>query len=256
METTQFNWLERTELLIGEEGITKLANANILLVGLGGVGSFAGEFLVRAGLGKITIIDGDTVDGTNINRQLQALHSTVGMGKADLLKNRYIDINPKIIINTVNQFLEPDDMEALLKREQFDFVLDCIDSLSPKLMMIELASKNKIKIISSMGAGGKMDPTKMRIADIYDTRECKFAQKIRKALRYRKVKRGITAIYSEEIQPKEALKLTDGSRYKRSFYGTISYMPALFGLYVASEAIRKIIGGVESIAIPTNEIED
>jgi tRNA threonylcarbamoyladenosine dehydratase len=243
MEEHQFNWLERTELLVGKEGIEKLEQANVLLVGLGGVGSFAGEFLVRAGLGNITIIDGDTVDGTNINRQLQAVHSTVGMGKAELLEKRFLDINPKLKVKPINKFLEPNDMEALINQEKFDFVLDCIDSFSPKLTMLELAIKNNMNIISSMGAGGKTDPTKMRIADIFETKECRFAQKVRKYLRRRGFKKeGITAIYSEEIQPKEALKLTDGTRYKKSFYGTISYMPALFGLYIASEAIRRIIG--------------
>ncbi len=242
MENSGFNWLERTELLIGEEGIESLANANVLLVGLGGVGSFAGEFLVRAGLGKITIIDGDFVDGTNINRQLQAVHSTVGQGKAQLLEKRFLDINPKIKITTIDKFLEPDDMLSLLQNENFDYVLDCIDSFSPKLALLEMAFKNNFKVISSMGAGGKTDPTKMKIADLYDSKECRFAQKVRKQLRKRDIRRGITAVYSEEIQPKEALKLTDGTRYKKSFYGTISYMPACFGLFIASEAIRNIIG--------------
>jgi tRNA A37 threonylcarbamoyladenosine dehydratase len=242
MEGSGFNWLERTELLIGSEGIELLSKANILLVGLGGVGSFAGEFLVRSGIGSITIIDGDVVDGTNINRQLQALHSTVNKGKAELLRERFLDINPNIKIQAVPKFLEPDDMLTMIKKEQFDYVLDCIDSFSPKISLIEMAAKNHFKVISSMGAGGKTDPTKMRIKDLFDTKDCKFAQKVRKELRKRGIRKGIVAVYSEEIQPKKALKLTDGSRYKKSFYGTISYMPALFGLYIASEAIRRIIG--------------
>jgi tRNA threonylcarbamoyladenosine dehydratase len=242
MEKHQFNWLERTELLVGPEKIEALSKANVLLVGLGGVGSFAGEFLVRAGLGNITIIDGDVVDGTNINRQLQALHSTVGQGKAHLLEKRFLDINPQLNVIPITQFLNPEDMIAMIEREKFDYILDCIDSFSPKLMLIELAYKNGYKVISSMGAGGKTDPTKMRIGDLYESRECRFAQKVRKQLRRRGVGPGVTAIYSEEIQPKSALKLTDGANYKRSFYGTISYMPALFGLYIASEAIRLITG--------------
>jgi tRNA threonylcarbamoyladenosine dehydratase len=242
MEGGQFYWLERTELLIGKEAIDKLEGANVLLVGLGGVGSFAGEFLVRSGLGNITIIDGDSVDGTNINRQLQALNSTVGLGKAQLLKDRFLDINPKLKVNAINQFLEPDDMLMMIRQQKFDYILDCIDSFSPKITLIELAAKNHFKVISSMGAGGKTDPTKMRIADVFETKDCRFAQKVRKELRRRKIRKGIVAVYSEEIQPKEALKLTDGTRYKKSFYGTISYMPALFGLYIASEAIRRIIG--------------
>jgi tRNA threonylcarbamoyladenosine dehydratase len=137
MEKHQFNWLERTELLVGPEKIGALSNANVLLVGLGGVGSFAGEFLVRAGLGNITIIDGDVVDGTNINRQLQALHSTVGVGKATLLEQRFLDINPSLKVTPISQFLNPEDMIAMIEREKFDYILDCIDSFSPKLMLID-----------------------------------------------------------------------------------------------------------------------
>ena len=241
MEITPFNWLERTELLIGKDKIDLLANANVLLVGLGGVGSFAGEFLVRAGLGHITIIDGDKVDVTNINRQLQALHSTINQSKASLLETRFLDINPNLKIQAIDQFLLPDDMLDMIKREKFDYILDCIDSFSPKLTLIEMAAKNNFKVISSMGAGGKTDPTKIKIADLYETRDCRFAQKVRKQMRKRGIRKGVIAVYSDELQPKEALKYTDGSNFKRSFYGTISYMPALFGLFIASEAIRRIV---------------
>lgn len=235
------DWLERTELLIGEESIHKLKNAQILLVGLGGVGSYAGEFLVRAGIGSLIIIDGDRVDPTNINRQMQALHSTIGMSKAELLRQRFLDINPGLQIEIHTSFMEPADMELLLQQVEIDFVLDCIDSVLPKLTLIKAAVRAKVKVISAMGAGGKFDPSKVKVADISNTRECKFAQTVRKRLKYLGIRKGILAVYSEEIQPKSALQYTDGSAYKRSFYGTISYMPALFGLRMAAEAISRII---------------
>lgn len=236
------HWLERTELLIGEESIERLANANILLVGLGGVGSYAGEFVVRAGIGKITIIDGDVVDPTNINRQMQATHSTIGMSKAALLKQRFLDINPQLDITAYEKFMEPEDMTNLIAASQFDFVMDCIDSVTPKLTLLTSAVSAKSKIISAMGAGGKLDPSKIKITDIANTKECKFAHVIRKRLKTEGIRKGIISVYSDEIQPKEALRLTDGKNYKRSFYGTISYMPALFGLTMASEVIRRLGG--------------
>ena len=240
MERSVPSWLERTELLIGADAVLRCLDANILLVGLGGVGSYAGEFLVRAGIGSITIIDGDIVDPTNKNRQLQALDSTRSLSKSELLESRFKDINPEIKITSYNRFLEPDDMEQLLKEKQFDFVLDCIDSISPKISLIKQAKQARLKVISSMGAGGKTDPSRLKIADISETKECKFAKMVRKRLKYEGIRKGVTAIYSEEIQPKSALHLTDGKNYKKSYYGTISYMPALFGLMIASEVIRRL----------------
>jgi len=242
MEVPQ--WLERTALLIGEESIEKISNANILLVGLGGVGSFAGEFLIRAGIGQMTIIDGDTVDITNINRQLQAKTSTIGQSKSELLKSRFEDINPEVKIAAYDRFLEPEDMESLLESGKFDYILDCIDSVTPKLTLLKIAKVKNLKIISSMGAGGKLDPSKIRIGDISTTKECKFAQSLRKRLKKDNIKGTITVVFSEEIQPKDALKLTDGKNYKKSYYGTISYMPALFGLTMAAEVIR-ILGDLK-----------
>ena len=235
-------WLERTELLIGSEALNVLKNANILIVGLGGIGSFAGEFLVRAGVGKLTLIDGDVVDPTNKNRQLQALNSTVGQSKVTLLKNRYFDINPEIEISGYEQFMMPEDMDELLHTNRFDYILDCIDSVQPKVTLLKNARKHKQKIISAMGAGGKLDPSKIRISDISLTKECKFAQSVKKTLKKDGIRKGILAVYSEEIQPKSALRLTEGALFKKSFYGTISYMPALFGLIMASETIRRMCG--------------
>ncbi|MCB0649141.1 MAG: tRNA threonylcarbamoyladenosine dehydratase [Saprospiraceae bacterium] len=241
------SWLERTELLIGKEAQEKLLSSKILLVGLGGVGSFAGEFLVRAGIGSITIIDGDVVDPTNKNRQLQALDSTVGQVKADLLKERFLDINPNLDIVAYNKFLEPEDMKVLLETQSFDFVLDCIDSIQPKLSLLHSAKSQKLKIISAMGAGGKLDPSKIKIGDISTTRDCKFAQQVKKQLKKKGIKHGILAVYSDEIQPKEALQYTESAKYKRSYYGTISYMPALFGLRMAAEVLRRLMLNINAI---------
>lgn len=235
------DWLERTELLIGDEALHKLKKAHVLLVGLGGIGSYAGEFLVRAGIGTMTIVDGDVVDPTNKNRQLQALDSTIGLQKAELLKARFLDINPDIIVNVYNHFLEPQDIDVLIRDQPYNYIVDCIDSVQPKITLITSAKHHKKKIISAMGAGGKMDPSKVKVTDISNTKECKFAQQVKKNLKKIGIKYGVLTVYSDEIQPKSALKYTDGSKFKKSFYGTISYMPALFGLRMAAEVINRLI---------------
>ena len=237
----QSEWLQRTELLIKEEGIERLQNANILIVGLGGVGSFAAEFLVRSGIGNLTIVDGDMVDITNINRQLPALNSTIGKNKTDVVAERILDINPKIDLKKISEFLEPERMEEILTQEKFDYVLDCIDSLSPKLALIITCKRKKIKLISAMGAGGKTDPSKVMVRDISKTNNCFLAKQIRKKLKKEQIHKGFRCVFSTEIQDENSLKMTDGSNYKKSFYGTISYMPAIFGLYAAAEVIRFLL---------------
>jgi len=237
----QSEWLQRTELLVKEEGIEKLKSANILIVGLGGVGSFAAEFLVRSGIGNLTIVDGDTVDITNINRQLPALNSTIGKNKTDVVAERILDINPEINLKKINEFLEPERMEEILTQEKFDYVLDCIDSLSPKLALIITCKRKKIKLVSAMGAGGKTDPSKVMVRDISKTNNCFLAKQIRKKLKKEQIHKGFRCVFSTEIQDENSLKMTDGSNYKKSFYGTISYMPAIFGLYAAAEVIRFLL---------------
>ena len=237
----QSEWLQRTELLVKEEGIERLQNANILIVGLGGVGSFAAEFLVRSGIGNLTIVDGDIVDITNINRQLPALNSTIGKNKTDVVAERILDINPKINLKKINEFLEPERMEEILTQEKFDYVLDCIDSLSPKLALIITCKRKKIKLVSAMGAGGKTDPSKVMVRDISKTNNCFLAKQIRKKLKKEQIHKGFRCVFSTEIQDENSLKMTDGSNYKKSFYGTISYMPAIFGLYAAAEVIRFLL---------------
>lgn len=235
------DWLERTELLINEVGIEKLKNANLLVVGLGGVGSFAAEFLARAGVGKMTIVDGDHVDLTNINRQLPALISTIGKSKVDVVAERLLDINPDLILTKQNQFLNPEDMETIFDDQHFDYVLDCIDSVSPKVTLIKSARRKKVKIVSCMGAGGKLDPAKVLVRDIHKTQNCHLAKQVRKRLKKENIDKGVRCVFSSEIQDEDSLKLTDGANYKRSFYGTISYIPALFGLYAAAEVINYLI---------------
>ncbi|WP_159472260.1 ThiF family adenylyltransferase [Chryseobacterium sp. 18068] len=234
-------WLERTELLIKEKGVEKLNKAAVLVVGLGGVGSFAAEFLARAGVGKMTIVDGDTVDITNINRQLPALHSTVGKHKVDVVSERLMDINPNLELVKVNEFLNPERMAEILDGGNFDYILDCIDSVTPKVSLIIAARRRKIKIVSSMGAGGKSDPSKVIVRDISKTQHCHLAREVRKRLKKEKIDKGIRCVFSDEIQDEDSLKMTDGSNYKRSFYGTISFLPAIFGLYAASEVINHLL---------------
>lgn len=233
-------WKERAELLFKEEGINKLEKANVLVVGLGGVGSFAAEFLVRAGVGSITIVDGDTVDITNINRQLPALHSTVGKPKVAIVGDRLLDINPELKLIRLEEFLSPERAYELVS-PQFDYVLDCIDSLTPKLNLIIAAKRKKVKLISNMGAGGKYEASKVRVRDISKTEFCPLAKNIRKRLKALGIDKGIKAVYSAEMPDSKSLKLTDGTNFKKSFYGTNSWMPALFGLHAAETVVKHII---------------
>ncbi len=232
-------WQERTELLFKSEGLTNLKNSNVLIVGLGGVGSFSAEFLVRAGVGNLTIVDGDTVDITNINRQLPALHSTVGMSKVQVVGDRLLDINPELNLTRIQEFLSPERAFEIVTPE-FDYVLDCIDSVTPKLNLIIASKRKRVKIISCMGAGGKMEASKVKVADITNTTNCFLAKTIRKRLKEHKIDK-LKVVFSSEIQDENSLKMTDGSNYKKSFYGTNSYMPGLFGLYAAETVIRYLL---------------
>lgn len=234
------SWLERTELLVQKEGIEKLKNANILVVGLGGVGSYAAEFIARAGIQKMTIVDGDVFDETNKNRQLPALDSTIGKPKAQILAARLKDINKDIQLTVLEEFLSPERAYEIVSKE-FDYVLDCIDSITPKVNLIVAARRKKVNIISSMGAGGKLDATKIKVSDIGKTKNCTMARVLRKRLKERKVDKGVKAVYSEEIQISKSVKVTDGTNFKKSYYGTISYMPAAFGLQAAAHVINFIL---------------
>ena len=243
--TTDFlemtNWLERTELLLGEEKLEILKNANVLVVGVGGVGAYAAEMIVRSGVGRMTIADADKVSETNINRQLVALHSTVGREKCDILADRLKDINPELQLTVVNRFIKDDQTDALLDSDKFDYVVDAIDTLSPKLALIKGALDRGIRIVSSMGAGAKTDPTLMEIKDIAKTHHCPLAHMLRKRLHKIGIKRGFWAVFSPEPVREGAMILCE-EQNKKSNVGTISYIPALFGIGCASVVIRDLIG--------------
>lgn len=240
MSTEAKQWMQRTRLLVGDSGIEKLQKAHILIVGLGGVGSYAAEAICRAGVGSMTIVDGDIVDPTNRNRQLQALATTHGMSKASLMAERLLQINPGVKLTVISEFQKPQMITELLT-QPFDYVVDAIDSITPKLHLIQTAREMGHKIISSMGAGGKMDPTKLQVVDISKTYNCPMAHYIRKRLRKMGIKKGVKAVFSTELPLRDSIMRTDGSNFKKSAFGTISYIPAAFGMTCASVVIRDIV---------------
>ena len=235
------NWLERTELLLGEEKLNLLRNANVLVVGVGGVGAYAAEMIVRAGVGRMTIADADKVSESNINRQLVALHSTIGREKCDILAERLKDINPELQLTVVNRFIKDDETDALLDSDKFDYVVDAIDTLSPKLALIKGALDRNIPLVSSMGAGAKTDPTLMEIKDIAKTHHCPLAHMLRKRLHKIGIKRGFWAVFSPEPVREGAMILCE-EQNKKSNVGTISYIPAMFGIGCASVVVRDLVG--------------
>ena len=209
-----------------------------MVVGLGGVGSFAAEFIARSGVGKMTIIDGDVVDPTNRNRQLPALATNHGVSKALIMEERLKAINPEL---EMQSFVNPEMVVEQLACNP-DYVIDAIDSLTPKITFLQLAYEKNVKLVSSMGAGGKLDPTKLQVTDISKTYNCPFAQQVRKMLKQHQIRKGIKVVFSPEESIKESLMLTDGKNFKKSAYGTISYLPAVFGAVAASVVIRDLIG--------------
>ncbi|EFK56502.1 tRNA threonylcarbamoyladenosine dehydratase [Sphingobacterium spiritivorum] len=234
------SWLSRTEALVGREALEKLASSHVMMLGLGGVGSYAAEFICRAGVGKMTIIDGDTVDPTNRNRQLPALSTNHGESKAEIMKERLMAINPELDLTVIQDFIIPEKIPALLDLKP-DYCVEAIDSITPKLFFIRLALDAKVPFVSSMGAGGKVDPTKIKIADISQSYNCKLAQHIRKKLRKHGIRDGVKVAFSTELPDKNSLLYTDGSNFKKSAYGTMSYLPAAFGGAIASVAIRDLM---------------
>jgi tRNA threonylcarbamoyladenosine dehydratase len=240
--TTDLSWLGRTTLLVGKPAVEKLAQSHVMVVGLGGVGSYAAEFIARSGVGKMTIIDGDVVDPTNRNRQLPALATNHGQSKALIMAERLQAINPELELQVIQSFINPEMVEALLATRP-DYIIDAIDSITPKLTFISMAYKKRLRMVCSMGAGAKLDPTKLQVVDISKTWNCPFAQQVRKTLKSKhKIYKGIKVVFSPEDPIKESLMLTDGTNFKKSAYGTISYLPAVFGAVCASVVIRKLIG--------------
>lgn len=241
---TDLAWLSRTELLLGKAKLAKLQNSHVLVVGMGGVGSFAAEFICRAGVGEMTIVDGDVIDPSNRNRQLPALSTTHGLSKATVMGERLLDINPDLKLHIRHEFITPDTAAELVS-QHYDYVVDAIDSLTPKIHMLRAAKTQKLNIISSMGAGGKLDPTQLRVVDISKTYNCPFAQFIRLRLKKKGISKGLKVVFSPEVVSKESLMYTSGTLYKKSAYGTISYLPAAFGGVCASVVIRKLTVDVE-----------
>ena len=235
------NWLERTALLLGKEKLGMLRRAHVLVVGLGGVGAYAAEMIARAGVGRMTVADADTVSVSNINRQLVALRSTVGRPKTEVLAERLRDINPELELTVLNRFIRDEETYALLDAARYDYVVDAIDTLSPKLALILAALERGLPLVSSMGAGAKTDPTKLEIADISKTHHCPLAHMLRKRLHKAGVRRGFQAVFSPEPAREGAMILCE-EQNKKSNVGTISYLPALFGIGCASVVIRGLIG--------------
>ena len=234
------DWKQRTRLLLGEEKMERLQQAHVLVVGLGGVGAYAAEMICRAGVGRMTIVDADTVQPTNINRQLPALHSTMGREKAEVLAARFKDINPDIQLTVLPVFLKDDNIPELLDAARYDFVVDAIDTLAPKCYLITEALKRHIKIVSSMGAGAKSDITQVRFADIWDTYHCGLSKAVRKRLQKLGIKRKFPVVFSTEQADPKAVLLTEDEQNKKSTCGTVSYMPAVFGCYLAEYVIKRL----------------
>jgi tRNA threonylcarbamoyladenosine dehydratase len=235
------NWLSRTELLIGADKLMKLRSARVLVAGLGGVGAYAAEMICRAGVGHMTIVDGDRIHASNRNRQLIALKSTEGSAKTEVMKSRLLDINPDLDLNTVNEYIKDDRMIEVLGKG-FDYVVDAIDTLSPKVFLIYHSLQLRYPVVSSMGSGGKFDPLGIRIEDISETTDCALAKILRKRLHRLGVREGVTAVYSSETTDRTKIIPASGERNKASIVGTISYMPAAFGIACASVVIRDIAG--------------
>ncbi|MBN1112280.1 MAG: tRNA threonylcarbamoyladenosine dehydratase [Bacteroidales bacterium] len=233
-------WISRTGLLLGEEKLTKLENSNVIVVGLGGVGGCVAEMLCRAGICNLTIVDGDTVSVSNRNRQLPALVSTFNRPKAEVIAERLKDINPEVNLTVINEFIRDERVTEILSAQKYDYVVDAIDTLSPKVFLIYRAHQLGLKIVSSMGAGGKMDPSKIAVADIGKSYNDKLARAVRKQLNRLGLRKGVKVIFSsEEIM--EGVTIIEESQNKKSNVGTISYMPTAFGLHCASVVIRDIV---------------
>lgn len=232
------DWKDRTHLLLGDEKLSKLEQSHILIVGVGGVGAYTAEMLCRAGVGKLTLVDGDIIDTTNRNRQLPALVSTEGEYKTEVLKKRFLDINPEIQLILINEFICDDRIAEIVSMTKYDYIIDAIDSISPKTFLLAEAVKQNIPVVSAMGAGGKLDPSKIQLADISKTHQCPLAACIRKRLRKLGIQTGIQAIFSTEKSKEDTMREDADSKYKRTTCGTISYMPAIFGCWCASVCIE------------------
>ena len=243
-------WTERTALLLGEDKMRRLSAAHVLVVGVGGVGAYAAEMLCRAGVGEMTIVDADTVQPSNINRQLPATHSTIGRPKVEVLAERFRDINPDIRLHALPMYLKEEEVASLLDGTlncqlpivdcQFDVIVDAIDTIAPKCALIAEAMRRGIPIVSSMGAGAKSDITQIRFADLWDTYHCGLAKAVRTRLKKAGMRKSLPVVFSTEQADRRAVITVDDERNKKSTAGTISYMPAVFGCYLAEYVIRHL----------------
>lgn len=235
------SWQERTELFLGEKH-ERLKQAHVLVVGVGGVGAWATEMLCRAGVGEISIVDGDVISESNINRQLPALHSTIGMDKVAVLESRLLDINPALKVHCYNTFVTEAEMVDLLKKAPYDFVIDAIDTLAPKTALIHHASELNLPIIASLGAGAKWDPSKILVSKLSKTHTCKLARVVRKNLNKIKSNLDIPVVFSTEEPHSAAVLSGSKERNKASTIGTISFLPAVFGCHLAAYVVRALCG--------------
>lgn len=234
-------WQSRTALLATAQGMHQLTNSRVLVVGLGGVGGAVVEMLARAGVGHLTLVDADVVQPSNINRQLIATHTSVGKGKAELWAERLRAINPNIQLKVLAQFITPEDVHALCSSEQYHFAVDAIDTLAPKTYLIRELQRQQVPFVSSMGAGGRWDPTQVHIGRLDKVVNCKLARILRKRLRHLGCSLKFTTVYSTEKATEGATVLIDNERHKKSTSGTISYLPTTFGCYIASVVIRSLV---------------
>ena len=234
------HWLQRTELLLGAEKMKRLHDAHVLVVGTGGVGAYAAEMICRAGVGCLTLVDADEVQITNLNRQLPAMHSTLGQPKVKILADRFRDINPELQVEARAAYLTEEDIPQLLDSEKFSFIVDAIDTITPKCTLISEAWKRHIPIVSSMGAGAKHDLSKIQFADLWDTYHCGLSKAVRKRLQKMGPKRKLPVVFSTEQADTNAILLVDNEKNKKSTAGTVSYMPAVFGCYLAQYVIEHL----------------
>ena len=238
-------WQERTSMLLGEETLARFAASKVMVVGLGGVGAYAAEMLCRAGVGNMVILDSDTVSVTNRNRQLIALESTIGKLKTEVVAQRLRDINPAINLTIIPEYIEQSNLEEIFRMAgELDYVVDAIDTLAPKISLIKYCVEHKIPHVSAMGAGAKLDATKIRIADISKSYNCPLAYILRKKLRKEGISKGFKVVFSEELPDRDAIVPME-ERNKKSQVGTISYLPAVFGCVCAQAAVEYLIGKTE-----------
>ena len=234
MEETRDN---RTRRLLGDDKFKLLQRASVLVVGVGGVGGYAAEMLARSGVGNLTLIDADNVAESNINRQLIATTSTVGEPKVILFAERFHDINPDAHINAIKDFLTPDNLGSIFEANSFDFVIDAIDTVAPKVALLEHCLSYKIPVISSMGAGGRVDPTKVGYFDLWETREDGLAKAVRRKMKADGFRHSLKVVASTE-SPRSHSLIEVEALNKRTSYGTIATIPALFGIFLANYVIR------------------